>query len=538
MRAATMLLWSQWKQTGWFALAGVVFSALFVWLIHVTPPDPEYDGMMLMYMFLARMTALLSLSVVVLWSLFMHMNRDRLGFGFSRHLSILPMRTGSMVALQIGYSLALVLAMIVAFRWMFFSIPESKNLDFNVLDGAVFRVSTWSVIVAVGYGMVWSFGWLKSWAAALPFAVLMALLVVSSAFPDSYTYLGGAGMAAAVAGAYLARTGRAFPARVPPLSGAATMADAPKRFASADAAQCWFETRSRGWWLFAAHGACMVAVPLLVLFDAPDALEAAADILSRPKDIYLLLVGWVIVPFPWAMLICSVFILAREIMMHRTKEGFWMFTRPMGTADLASARIRANARQFMYHYLAMAVLALPLLPEAAREISGEFQQAGFTSVFLTTTSGAGSLIVAVAVAGGVFIWSLPFHVATFGLGVFVLLAPQTIAMFLIARGPDMRFNETHKDLIEGLTIGSAVFLWAAVLLLIGLAFYRHFLSWKHALFIVVSFGTSLCLIALLSYVDSEFRLEGTMWLIGGLIALAPGLAIALVPLNIQWQRHR
>ncbi len=543
MRSLIVFIWEQWRQTN-KALA-VVFSGLVIYALVAWQLER-----LLKYAFANSYGMALSaahlpaLGAVVL--LFLQENRGRVGFAYPRRMLVLPAHTLSLVAAPLIYRLCVIGLFVYCTGWVcdaFISDVYFKGPQILLLMTLVAALHAF-VFLICGYGASTGTAiFIAAFIAGLPgLYVFVQSTILNFGLPNPEvppTYevpdigFGGLPFAflvipywfvVAYVGARHARSEVAedpvgglvrFATRITYFGGERD------EFASPEAAQQWLEWRRGAYlfpWLAFALGLILVV-----------ALPAAAEAQERRFVVSFFVLG------------VSPAIVASLVGYIVTRPGndyqWFVCARPLLTATIARARLRAGIKAVIWAYVLLAVLFLiafkvmfwdqPIIPSLVGDLHN------ITSTEGTVRQGI-PILAMLAVLAVLTSWSLFWLARAAGAVVMVVAVGVSIWLFikgggLYTFGPD---GTVTTPMTPGI-IAMAAMSGALGVAAIGVALWRKYIS------IPLLIGAVVCWAVL---VFLGLRLRGIVDigspLVVGAWMLLPFIPLASVPLTLEWQRHR
>jgi hypothetical protein len=543
MRGLLVFIWEQWRQTN-KALAivfgGLVLYAFFAWKFH----SLLYYIFSLSQGLVVSAAHLPALGAVVL--LLLQEDRGRVGFSYPRRMLVLPAHTFALVAAPLIFRLAIIAFFGFATGWVcdtFVMDAYFKGPEILLLMTLVAAMHAF-VFLACGYGAATGTAiFLAAFLLGLPglnvfLQNTIENLGLPSPVPVEYMLpdIGYGGIPAALIVfpywlfvAYMgARHARSEVAE-DPVGGLVRVAtrityfDRERtEFSSPEAAQQWLEWR-RGAYLFPWLAFALGLVLLLVLPNGADAVEQrfviSFFVLGVSPAVVASLVGYVV-----------------------TRPGsdyqWFVGARPLDTATIARARLRAGIKAVIWAYVllgALFVVSFKLMFRGAAIIPSLV--ADLHSI--TSTQGPmGEGVRALALLSVFAVltsWSL-FWLARVA-GVVVWVAAGVVALWFYLKGGALyRFDSSLDSVITPITPGiltMAAFAGVSGICAIAVAVWRGYIRVPA---LVGSLAVWLALIFLGLRLESFISFGGPLVL--GAWLMLPFIPLASVPLALEWQRHR
>lgn len=543
MRSLFVFIWEQWRQTN-KALA-IVLSGLVIYAL-VAALMKKLLHYAFSYSYGMEMSAafLPALGAVVL--LFLQESRGRVGFGYPRRMLVLPAHTFSLVAAPLIYRLAVIGLFAYATGWVcdafiadvFFEGPQVLLLMTLVAALHAF------VFLVCGYGASTGTAiFIAAFIAGLPGlntfiqSTILNFGLPNPQVPPTYEVpdigFGGLPIAflvipywfvVAYVGARHARSEVAedpvgglvrFATRITYFGGER------EEFASPEVAQQWLEWRRGAYlfpWLAFALGLILVV-----------ALPAAAEAQERRFVVSFFVLG------------VSPAIVASLVGYVVTRPGndyqWFVGARPLLTATIARARLRAGIKAVLWAYVLLALLFLiafkvmfwdqPIVPSLVGDLHN------ITSTEGTVRQGI-PILAMLAVLAVLTSWSL-FWLAR-AAGVVVMLVAVGVSIWLFSKGgglysfaPDGTVTTPMTPGIIAMAAVSGVLGVAAI----GVALWRKYISIPLLIGAVAGWAVLVFLgMRLRDVVDIGSPLIIGAWM------LLPFIPLASVPLTLEWQRHR
>ncbi|MCC6153313.1 MAG: hypothetical protein IT367_06120 [Candidatus Hydrogenedentes bacterium] len=542
MRSLIVFIWEQWRQTN-KALA-IVFSGLVLYGLIAWQLDR-----LLKYAFSNSYGLMLSaahlpvLGAVVL--LFLQENRGRVGFAYPRRMLVLPAHTFSLVAAPLIYRLCVIGLFAFATGWVcdaFIADVYFKGPQILLLLTLVAALHAF-VFLICGYGASTGTAiFIAAFIVGLPgLNVFIQSTILNFGLPNPkippiYTVpdIGFGGLpfafllipywfAVAYVGARHARSEVAED----PVGGLVRFAtrityfgEERDEFPSPEAAQQWLEWRRGAYlfpWLAFALGLILVV-----------ALPAASEAQERRFVISFFVLG------------VSPAVVASLVGYIVTRPGndyqWFVGARPLLTATIARARLRAGIKALIWAYVLLGVLFLvafkvmfwdqPIVPSLVSDLHN------ITSTEGTVRQGI-PILAMLAVLAALTSWSL-FWLARVA-GVVVMFVAAGVSIWLYLKGGGLYSfgpNGVTTPMTPGITAMAATSGLLGVAA-IGVALWRKYIS------IPLLIGAVACWAVL---VFLGMKLRGTVDigspLVVGAWMLLPFIPLASVPLTLEWQRHR
>ncbi|MDZ4858361.1 MAG: hypothetical protein SGI88_05210 [Candidatus Hydrogenedentes bacterium] len=543
MRSTLIFLWEQWRQTAkglGIVLGTLVLYALLVALFHD----------LVMYIFALNHTLVVgaaylpAIGAAVL--LFVQEARGRIDFAYPRRMLVLPAHTFVLVAAPLIYRLAVIaffatltgwicdafvrdVFLIGPQVWLLMSLVAAAHAfvflvcGFGTGTGAAIFVAT---LVAATPGFAYLFGAIQSHLA------LPSPMSPDSTVPDLGS--GGAPMAmlllpywfvVAYVGARQARS--EVPedrvGRIVRIAQRVTYFDRERtEFRSPEEAQRWLEWR-RGAYLFP-----WVALALGILLTFSFGVVPGEAGNRFTLSFYLLAVAPAVVAS----------LVGYSVTRTGSEYQWFVGARPLTTALIARARLRAGLKAMVWAYILLGVVfviifkikfphdaILASLVQDLRVItstSGPFAEGVLLLAFLgaSTVLGVWALFWLARVSG-FFVWLAGFMVAAwrFYTGGLYVMDPQT-----------GNFTTPMEVFVNTMAVLMGIAGFAAIFI----AAYRGYIG-PIKLGVAILSWIGLVLLAL--NFESAIDFGGPVFILAALLML-PAAPLATVPLALEWQRHR
>ncbi|MBM3290697.1 MAG: hypothetical protein FJY92_11145 [Candidatus Hydrogenedentes bacterium] len=542
MRGFLVFIWEQWRQT--YKGLAAVFAALVVFGLGAW----KFTDLLL-YVF-SKSVALVvgsaylpTLGAIAL--LFLQESRGRIGFAYPRRMLVLPAHTFTLVAAPLVYRLAVVAAFGYATGWLndtflkdlYFAGPQVLTLMY--LTAAIHAF----VFLTCGYGASTGTA-LFAGAFAVGFPGLLYLYrnvntnmsipseILSDYIPPDLGY-GGVPVAVALIAywavvAYLgARYARSEVAE-DPVGGMVRVATRityfdrdRSEFASPEAAQQWLEWRRGAYlfpWISLALGILLVLTLQMPGEKMLDRFLVSFNVLVIAPAVIASLVGY---------------------LLTRGGNDYQWFVgaRPLSTATIAQARLRAGIKAMIWAYVLLGLLfvitfkvkfphdpMLASLVEGLRSITSTDGPFGEGVVLLLFVS-----MVAVLTS-----WSLLWLARSAGAVVWIAFA--VVSVWFYSSGAVYQYNPETKQFESPTTpfiFAMAACLGIAGACAIATAVWRGYIRPVTLIAVLAVWAA----IALAGY-RMSFAIDlGGPWVLAA-CALLPLVPLASIPLTLEWQRHR
>ena len=543
MRSFVVFIWEQWRQTNKslaIVFSGLVLYALVAWQLErlLKYAFANSYGMTFSAAYLP------ALGAVVL--LFLQENRGRVGFAYPRRMLVLPAHTFSLVAAPLIYRLAVIGLFAFVTGWVcdaFIADVYFKGPQILLLMTLVAALHAF-VFLTCGYGASTGTAiFIAAFLVGLPGLNVFIQSTIQNfglpnpEIPPEYVVpdigFGGLPIALLVIPywfvvAYLgARHARSEVAE-DPVGGLVRFATRityfggeREEFASPEAAQQWLEWR-RGAYLFPWLAFALGLILVVALPAATEAQErrfvVSFFVLGVSPAIVASLVGYIV-----------------------TRPGndyqWFVGARPLLTATIARARLRAGIKAVIWAYVLLAVLFLvafkvmfwdqAIVPSLVGDLHN------ITSTEGTIRQGI-PILAMLAVLAVLTSWSL-FWLARVA-GVVVMFVAAGVSIWLFSKGGGLYTFGPDGTVTTPMTPG--ILSMAAVsgvlgVVAIGVALWRKYIS-VSLLIVAVACWALLVFLAmqLRGVVDIGSPLVIGAWM------LLPFIPLASVPLTLEWQRHR
>ncbi|GMW02790.1 MAG: hypothetical protein AMXMBFR84_39260 [Candidatus Hydrogenedentota bacterium] len=245
MRAASALIWSQWRQTRWYVVGVPVLCALWAYAIRGSLEHFQLSSLVILFIgILALLVRLIT----------MHGDSGNLRFGFSPALYRLPVSTGMLVAVHVIFAFVAVATVYLVSSLVIREITTSPYFSSRLTETSRFLLAVFAV-GAMALAVAWTLGAIHAYLAfvsILLFGVVFTYIALrhSAALPAFLLAWGGGSLAVALAGAYRGRSGgfRRFPS----VTESAPRQE-PRAFRRALWAVAWSEYRRLGIWFVPAY---------------------------------------------------------------------------------------------------------------------------------------------------------------------------------------------------------------------------------------------------------------------------------------------
>lgn len=542
MRTLGIFLWEQWRQT-YKSLAAVSLTVVLYGVIAWRFKELLYFVFSKNEVLAAGTAYLPVVGAAVL--LFIQESRGRIGFAYPRRMMVLPVHTFTLVAVPLIYRVAIVGIFAYASSWIcdtflrevFFKGPQVLLLMTSAAAAQAF------VFLTCGYGAATGTAlFAGAFVVTTPgLRMLLQSIADNMAIPseiDRFTIIPNIGYGGVpVAGAMMlfwfvvayqgARYARSEVAE-DPVGGLVrvltrlTYFDREREeFASAEAAQQWLEWR-RGAYLF-PWLSLGLAIALTITFRV-----AASQLENR----FVLLLN---------VLAIAPAIVASLVGYTVTRSGpdyqWFVGARPLTTAAIARARMRAGVRAVFWAYALLVVTFLiafklsyphaPIMDSIVRDLH----------VVTSTEGGMGEGVALLAVVSGatmLAVWSL-FWMARAS-GVLVWAAGVVVAIWYYMQGGLYVVDKstglyTTPDTVFLTAMSALVGVTAVAALIVALV--RGYVGARTLLMGALAW---IVLMAVAIWANNLLRFGGPLMAASWL--LLPLVPVASIPLSLEWQRHR
>ena len=542
MRGLAVFVWEQWRQT--YKGLAVVFAALALFGLGAW----QFKDLLMFAFSKSERLVVSSAYIPALGAvalLFLQEQRGRVGFAYPRRMLVLPVHTLVLVAAPLVYRLAMIAVFGGATGWIaktflmeiYFIGPQTLAL--MALVAAIHAF----VFLTCGYGAATGTA-LFAAACAIGIPVLAPLLHNVNAnfnipskplkdyIPPDLGY-GGVPIALAAIGYWLlvaymgARYARSEVAE-DPVGGLVRVVtriayfDRDRtEFASPEAAQQWLEWR-RGAYLFPWISFLLGAVLLVTLRLSGD------EMLNR-----FLISFNVLAVAPAVIASLAGYTLTRGANDYQWFAG----ARPLSTASIARARLRAGAKAVLWTYILLGALFAVsfkiMFPGSSVVVSLVQDLRTITSTSGPFAEGIG-LLAFVSVFAMLTSWSL-FWMAR-AAGVVVWIAFAVVGLWFYSAGSIYQYDPKTDQFVSPTTyfvLATAVCLGAVGVCAIAAAVWRGYIRPLTLIAILVLWAALAFAGSRIAYaIDFGGPLVLNAW------ALLPFVPLASVPLTIEWQRHR